>query len=138
MRALILGAGAVGARVARQLLVADTVDRVVLRDTSADRLAWASRTLGDRADIQHHPFPSSIEADVVVVASGMTVVVLEEAGGIVVVLEVTEAGAPRLGSVVVVDPRLRIAGRSSPPPQDARRAQMVTTRQMPVRRIASF
>ena len=76
--------------------------------------------------------------DVVVVASGMTVVVLEEAGGIVVVLVVTEAGAPRLGSVVVVDPRLRIAGRSSPPPQDARRAQMVTTRQMPVRRIASF
>ena len=69
MRALILGAGAVGARVARQLLVADTVDRVVLRDTSANRLAWASRTLGDRADIQHHPFPSSMDADVVVVAS---------------------------------------------------------------------
>ncbi|SVA95349.1 uncharacterized protein METZ01_LOCUS148203, partial [marine metagenome] len=69
MQALILGAGAVGARVARQLLVADTVDRVVLRDTSADRLAWASRTLGDRADIQHHPFPSSMDADVVVVAS---------------------------------------------------------------------
>ena len=69
MQALILGAGAVGARVARQLLVADTVDRVVLRDTSADRLAWASRTLGDRAGIQHHPFPSSIDADVVVVAS---------------------------------------------------------------------
>ena len=69
MEALILGAGAVGARVARQLLVADTVDRVVLRDTSADRLAWASRTLGDRASIQHHPFPSSMDADVVVVAS---------------------------------------------------------------------
>jgi len=69
MQALILGAGAVGARVARQLLVADTVDRVVLRDTSADRLAWASRTLGDRASIQHHPFPSSMDADVVVVAS---------------------------------------------------------------------
>ena len=30
MQALILGAGAVGTRVARQLLVADTVDRVVL------------------------------------------------------------------------------------------------------------
>ena len=69
MQALILGAGAVGARVARQLLVADTVDRVVLRDTSADRLAWASRILGDRASIQHHPFPSSMDADVVVVAS---------------------------------------------------------------------
>ena len=69
MQALILGAGSVGARVARQLLVADTVDRVVLRDTSADRLAWASRTLGDRAGIQHHPFPSSMDADVVVVAS---------------------------------------------------------------------
>ena len=76
--------------------------------------------------------------DAVVVVSGMMVVVLEEACGIVVVLVVAEAGAPRLGSVVVVDPRLRIAGRSSLPPQDARRAQMVTTRQMPVRRIASF
>jgi len=69
MQALILGAGSVGARVARQLLVADTVDRVVLRDTSADRLAWAARTLGDRAGIQHYPFPSSMDADVVVVAS---------------------------------------------------------------------
>ena len=69
MQALILGAGSVGVRVARQLLVADTVDRVVLRDTSADRLAWAARTLGDRAGIQHYPFPSSMDADVVVVAS---------------------------------------------------------------------
>ena len=69
MQALVLGAGAGGARVARQLLVTDTVDRVVLRDTSADRLAWASRTLGDRVVIQHHPFPSSMDAEVVIVAS---------------------------------------------------------------------
>lgn len=69
MQALILGAGAVGVRVARQLIFADIVDRVVLRDPSADRLAWASRTLGDRVIIEHNPFPSSMDADVVVVAS---------------------------------------------------------------------
>lgn len=69
MQALILGAGAVGSRVARQLLVSDSVDQVILRDTSPDRLAWASRTLGDRVLIQHHPFPSSLDADVVVVSS---------------------------------------------------------------------
>ena len=69
MQALILGEGAVGSRVARQLLVSDAVDQVILRDTSPDRLAWASRTLGDRAVIQHQPFPSSLDADVVVVSS---------------------------------------------------------------------
>ena len=46
MRAAVLGAGAVGARVARQLLSGGLVDQVVLRDTDADRLAWVSRSLG--------------------------------------------------------------------------------------------
>ncbi|MEE2768825.1 MAG: hypothetical protein VX833_06395 [Actinomycetota bacterium] len=69
MQTLILGAGAVGSRIARQLLVSDAADRVILRDTSPDRLAWASRTLGERVVIQHHPFPRSLDADVVVVSS---------------------------------------------------------------------
>ncbi len=45
MRVAVLGAGAVGARVARQLLATDMVDSVVLRDTSADRLARVRRSL---------------------------------------------------------------------------------------------
>ncbi len=69
MRVAVLGAGAVGARVARQLLAADAVDQVLLRDTSPDRLAWAANNLGERAVIEHHPFRASPEADAVVVAS---------------------------------------------------------------------
>ena len=46
MRVAVLGAGAVGSRVARQLLSTDAVDRIVLRDTSAERLAQVSRSLG--------------------------------------------------------------------------------------------
>ena len=69
MKVAVLGAGAVGARVARQLLAADTATQVLLRDTSAERLALAARTLGDRVVIEHHPFPAHLDADVVVVAS---------------------------------------------------------------------
>jgi len=65
----VLGAGAVGARVARQLVTSDAVDRVVLRDISAERLARASRALGDRCRVEHSPFPGSLEADAVVVAT---------------------------------------------------------------------
>ena len=69
MKVAVLGAGAVGARVARQLLAADTATQVLLRDASAERLAWAARSLGNRVVIEHHPFPAHLDADVVVVAS---------------------------------------------------------------------
>ena len=69
MRVAVLGAGAVGSRVVRQLLSTDAVDRIVLRDTSAERLAQVSRSLGDRVELEHHPFPSDLEADAVVVAT---------------------------------------------------------------------
>ena len=65
----ILGAGAVGARVARQIITSDVVDEVVLRDTAPERLARASRALGDRCRVEHAPFTRSLEADAVVVAS---------------------------------------------------------------------
>ncbi|HCV33976.1 MAG TPA: hypothetical protein DGF10_04850 [Acidimicrobiaceae bacterium] len=65
----VLGAGAVGARVARRLLASDAVDRIVLRDIEPDRLARASRALGSRVAIEHAPFPSRLEADLVVVAT---------------------------------------------------------------------
>ncbi|HJP24971.1 MAG: Gfo/Idh/MocA family oxidoreductase [Acidimicrobiales bacterium] len=68
-RVAVLGAGAVGARVARQLLSSDAVEQVLLRDISAERLARASRSLGDRCRVEHHPFSDSLEADVVVVAT---------------------------------------------------------------------
>ncbi len=81
MRVAVLGAGAVGARVARQLLSADSVDQVVLRDPSAERLAWAARALGDRVLTEDHPFPALLEADAVVVASprGTQLAAAEEA-----------------------------------------------------------
>ena len=76
MRVAVLGAGAVGSRVARQLLAADSVDQVLLRDVSSERLARSAGSIGDRVVIEHHPFPATIDADAVVVASprGDTVV----------------------------------------------------------------
>ena len=65
----VLGAGAVGARVARQIVTSDSVDKVVLRDTSRERLARVSRVLGDRCRVEHAPFTTPLEADVVVVAT---------------------------------------------------------------------
>ena len=65
----ILGAGAVGARVARQIVNSDAVDKVILRDTSRERLARASRALGDRCRVEHAPFTRPLEADAVVVAT---------------------------------------------------------------------
>ncbi|GIT77588.1 MAG: hypothetical protein Ct9H300mP31_21190 [Acidimicrobiaceae bacterium] len=70
MRVAVLGGGARGvAGGFRQLLSTDAVDRIVLRDTSAERLAQVSRSLGERVELEHHPFPSDLEADAVVVAT---------------------------------------------------------------------
>ena len=69
MRVAVLGAGAVGARVARQLLASDSVDQVLLRDVSPEVLARTARSIGDRVVIEHHPFPTMLDADAVVVAS---------------------------------------------------------------------
>ena len=41
MRALVIGAGAVGAKVAQQLLSSNAVDKIVLRDTSPEKLVLA-------------------------------------------------------------------------------------------------
>ncbi len=56
MRVAVLGAGAVGARIARQLLSGTKVTQIVLRDTDADRLAQVSKSLGERVIIEHSPF----------------------------------------------------------------------------------
>lgn len=49
MRVGIVGCGAVGARVARQLVAADTVDQLLLCDPRRDRAAVLAASLGDRA-----------------------------------------------------------------------------------------
>ena len=69
MRALVLGAGAVGTKVAQQLLSSNTVDIILLRDIAPEKLGIASKTLGSRVEVEHFPFPQNMDADVVVVAS---------------------------------------------------------------------
>jgi len=67
-RIAVLGVGAVGARVARQLLSSDGVSEVVLRDEQTARLETVARSLGVGARIDPMPYASPIEADVVVLA----------------------------------------------------------------------
>ena len=69
MRALVIGAGAVGTKVAQQLLSSNAVDKILLRDTEPEKLGIALKTLGSRVEVEHFPFPQNMDADVVVVAS---------------------------------------------------------------------
>ena len=63
----IVGAGAVGARVARQLL-STGVDEVVLRDELAERRDAVARSLGDGARADDGGFADPLDVDVVVLA----------------------------------------------------------------------
>ena len=69
MRALVIGAGAVGTKVSQQLLSSNVVDKIILRDTSPEKLGIASKTLGRHVEVEHFPFSQNMDADVVVVAS---------------------------------------------------------------------
>jgi hypothetical protein len=51
VKAAVVGCGAVGARVARQLLATSTVDEVLLEDVVADRAASVARALGTGARV---------------------------------------------------------------------------------------
>ena len=51
MKAAVVGCGAVGARVARQLLAMSTVDEVVLRDTTIERARAVAQALGVSARV---------------------------------------------------------------------------------------
>jgi predicted dinucleotide-binding enzyme len=64
----IVGAGAVGARLARQLL-STGVDDVTIRDLSADRVRAVVDSLGDGATIDPGRDTDAVDADVVVLAS---------------------------------------------------------------------
>ena len=79
-RVTILGAGAVGTRVARHLLAdgsadpPNAIDRVLLRDVDPERLTGALALLDraateGRVEVEHAPFPAELDADVVVVAT---------------------------------------------------------------------
>lgn len=68
MRALVIGAGAVGTRLARQLLSNDGATRLVLRDEQADRLAAVVESLGRPAEIDGLPFDAPADVDVAVLA----------------------------------------------------------------------
>jgi saccharopine dehydrogenase-like NADP-dependent oxidoreductase len=69
VRALVIGAGAVGTKVSQQLLSSNVVDKIILRDTSPEKLGIASKTLGRHVEVEHFPFSQNMDADVVVVAS---------------------------------------------------------------------
>jgi hypothetical protein len=67
-RIAVLGVGAVGARVARQLVSTEGVDQVVLRDEQTDRLQTILRSLGDGASTDGAPFAAPADVDGVVLA----------------------------------------------------------------------
>lgn len=67
MRFAILGAGAVGARLARQLISTPGVEQVVLRDERHDHLAEVVASLGERAIAEPgSQYASPVDADLVV------------------------------------------------------------------------
>ena len=61
----ILGVGAVGARLARQLVSTDD-DDVVLRDERRNRVELVANSLGDRAIIDRGSLDDLLDVDVVV------------------------------------------------------------------------
>ena len=63
----ILGVGAVGARLARQLVSTD-VDEVVIRDDSVSRAELVATSLGDAATVDRGAMTDPLDADIVVLA----------------------------------------------------------------------
>jgi hypothetical protein len=68
MRALVLGIGAVGTRLARQLVSSADVERVLLRDERTGRVEAVVASLGDRAVLDTDPYDAPADVDVVVLA----------------------------------------------------------------------
>jgi saccharopine dehydrogenase-like NADP-dependent oxidoreductase len=69
MRIAVVGAGAVGARAARQLASTESVTEVVLRDTDPARLAEVAASLGEVATVEAPPYDRPPAADAVVLAA---------------------------------------------------------------------
>ncbi len=69
VRALVIGAGAVGTKVSQQLLASNSVDQITIRDISPEKLGTASKALSGRVTVEHFPFSQNMDADVVVITS---------------------------------------------------------------------
>ncbi len=65
-RIAVLGAGAVGTRLARQLVSSEAVANVTLRDRRAEHLALVAASLGARATADGSDFFADVDADLVV------------------------------------------------------------------------
>jgi hypothetical protein len=68
VKALVLGVGAVGTRLARQLVSSADVERVLLRDERAGRVQAVVASLGARAVHDEQPYEAPSDVDVVVLA----------------------------------------------------------------------
>jgi hypothetical protein len=68
MRFAVVGVGAVGTRLARQLVSSDDVEQVLLRDERVARVDAVVDSLGTAARIDHEGYDAPIDADVVVLA----------------------------------------------------------------------
>ena len=64
----VIGVGAVGARVARQLVSTDG-DKVVLRDASRARVELVAQSLGENATIDHGALDDPLDVDAVIICS---------------------------------------------------------------------
>ncbi|MEM8904888.1 MAG: Gfo/Idh/MocA family oxidoreductase [Actinomycetota bacterium] len=69
MRIAVVGVGATGARVARQLVAAPEVTEVRLIDPDRDRLRSVAKSLGDPAVVGGPSYDPAVEVDLVVLAS---------------------------------------------------------------------
>jgi hypothetical protein len=68
VRFAVLGLGAVGARLARQLVSTEGVERVVLREERRDRVVALGESLGDHAEVDLSRYDEPVDADVVILA----------------------------------------------------------------------
>lgn len=68
MRALVVGVGAVGTRLARQLVSSADVEQVLLRDERTSRVDAVVGSLGERAVVDRDGYEAPADVDVVVLA----------------------------------------------------------------------
>jgi saccharopine dehydrogenase-like NADP-dependent oxidoreductase len=68
VRVAVIGAGAVGTRLARQLVSSDGATRVLLRDERADRVGAIVEALGSAAVPDREPYDAPADVDVAVLA----------------------------------------------------------------------
>lgn len=68
MQVAVLGAGAVGTRLARQLVSTPAVERVVLRDERLDRVEAVAESLGAAALVDTGAYDAEVDASAVVLA----------------------------------------------------------------------